>query len=77
MTKNIMLAASMTMLLVTIPGQAFAHGAAGTTESHWRDITATSAPQAAHAFNAFDATIAIPPVAPMTHRYEGGPKTND
>jgi hypothetical protein len=75
MTKNIMLAASM-MLLVTIPGQAFAH-AAGTTEPHWRDMTATSTPQTAHTFNAFDATIATPPVAPMTHRYEGGPKTND
>jgi hypothetical protein len=33
MTKNIMLAASMTMLLVAIPGQVFAH-AAGTTEPH-------------------------------------------
>ena len=40
-------------------------------------MTATSTPQAAHTFNAFDATIATPPVVPMTHRYEGGPKTND
>jgi hypothetical protein len=75
MTKNIMLAASM-MLLVAISGQAFARPA-GTTEPHWRDMTATSGRQAADSFNAFDATMATSPAAPMTHRSEGGPKTND
>ena len=76
MTKNIMLAASMTMLLVAIPGQVFAH-AAGTAEPYWREVIAPTASHAADTFNAFDATIATSPAAPMTHRYEGGPKTND
>jgi hypothetical protein len=73
MTKNIMLAASMAMLLA-ISGQAFAR-TAGSGEPHWRDMT--SAPQAAGTFNAFDATMATSPATPTTHRYEGGPKTND
>jgi hypothetical protein len=76
MTKNIMLAASMTMLLVAIPGQAFARAAA-TTEPHRHEVIAPSGRQAADTFNAFDATITTLPAAPMTHRYEGGPKTND
>jgi hypothetical protein len=75
MTKNIMLAASMTMLLA-MSGQAFAR-TTGSSEPHWRDMTATSATQAAGTFNAFDATMATSPAAPMTHRYEGGPKNND
>jgi hypothetical protein len=73
MTKNIMLAASMTMLLVAIPGQAFARAAA-TTEPHRHEVIAPSGRQAADTFNAFDATMATPST---THRYEGGPKTND
>jgi hypothetical protein len=75
MTKNIILAASMTML-VAIPGQAFAR-TAGSSEQHWREVTAPSGRQAADTFNAFDATIATSPAAPIAHRYEGGPKTND
>ena len=75
MTKNIILAASM-MTLVAISGQAFAR-AAGTSEQHWREVTAPSGRQAADTFNAFDATMATSPAAPITHRYEGGPKTND
>jgi hypothetical protein len=75
MTKNILLAASI-MLLVTIPGQAFAR-TAGTSEPHWRHVTATSGRQTADTFNAFNATMATSPAAPATHRYEGGPKTND
>jgi hypothetical protein len=75
MKKNIMLAASM-MMLVAISGQAFARPA-GTSEHHWREVTAPSGRQAADTFNAFDATMATPPAAPIAHRYEGGPKSND
>jgi hypothetical protein len=74
MTKNIILAAAMTML-VAIPGQAFAR-AAGSSEPHWREVTALSGRQAADTFNAYDAMMPTPPAAVM-HRYEGGPKTND
>ena len=75
MTKNIILAAAMAML-VAIPGQAFAR-ATGTSEPHWRDVTDLSGRQAADPFNAYDAMMATSPAAPVAHRYEGGPKTND
>jgi hypothetical protein len=75
MTKNIMLAASMAML-VAISGQAFARPA-GTGEQHWREVTAPAGRQAADPFNAYDAMMATSPAAPVAHRYEGGPKTND
>jgi hypothetical protein len=75
MTKNIMLAASM-MMLVAISPQAFAR-ATGTTEQHSREVTDLSGRQAADTFNAFDATMAAPPAASVMHRYQGGPKTND
>jgi hypothetical protein len=68
MKKNIMLAASM-MMLVAISGQAFARTAV-TSEHH-------SGRQAADTFNAFDTTLATPAAAPIAHRYEGGPKSND
>jgi hypothetical protein len=40
-------------------------------------MIAPTASHAADTFNAFDATIATSPATPTTHRYEGGPKTND
>jgi ATP-dependent protease ClpP protease subunit len=69
MTKNLALAASM-MVLIALSGPAFAR---------------TSAPEARYqaqmtehsAFGAFDQMTTPAPVAFNTHRYEGGPKSND
>jgi hypothetical protein len=69
MIKNLTLAASM-MMLVALSGQAFAR---------------TDAPHARHqsqmtdlsAFNAFDQVTAPSAAESNTHRYEGGPKSND
>jgi hypothetical protein len=37
----------------------------------------TSDQQAVRAYNAFAPAMAAPAVEPNTHRYEGGPKSND
>jgi hypothetical protein len=75
-TKNLALAASITML-VAISGQAFAR-AAGSNTRYWLEATGRSdQQQAGHAFNAFDPPMATQTVKPNAHRYHGGPKSND
>jgi hypothetical protein len=73
MTKNLALAASITML-VAISGLA----SAGAAESYTRDrpaATGRSNQQLQHAFNApYPATQTVETNA---HRYHGGPKSND
>jgi hypothetical protein len=71
MTKNLALAASI-IVLVAISGQAFAR-ATGSNTRYWPE-PAISSDQAMHAF---DPAMAAPAVQPNTHRYEGGPKSND
>ncbi len=63
MTKNLALAASITML-IAISGQAFAD-------------TASSDRQVVNAFNAFDPAMASQTAEPNAYRYHGGPKSND
>jgi hypothetical protein len=76
MTKNLALAASITMLVV-ISGQAFAR-AAGSNTPYWLEATGRSdQQQARHAFNAFDPPMVTQTAEPNTHRYHGGPKSND
>jgi hypothetical protein len=75
MTKNLVLAASMTMLM-TLSGQALAGQALARTatadERYWPEATA---PSHQH-FNAFGSATAQT-VEPNAHRYHGGPKSND
>jgi hypothetical protein len=75
MTRNLALAASIIML-VAISGQAFAR-ATGSNTRYWPEPAISSDQQAVHAYNAFDPAMAAPAVEPNTHRYEGGPKSND
>jgi hypothetical protein len=76
MTKNLALAASITML-IAISGQAFAR-AAGSNTRYWPEATGRSdQQQAVHAFNAFDQPMATQTVEPNPYRYHGGPKSND
>ena len=75
-TKNLALAASITTLLA-ISGQAFA-GTAAPDARYWSGATAPlDRPQAARAFNAFDAAVATQWIEPNAYRYHGGPKAND
>jgi hypothetical protein len=74
MTKNLALAASITML-VTISGQALA-GAAAPKARYWPTATDPSGRQVVRAFNAFDPAMATQTVDPNAHRYHGGPKLN-
>jgi hypothetical protein len=74
MTKNLALAASITML-VAISGQAFA-GTAAPKARYWSKATDPSDRQVGHAFNAFDSAMATQTVEPNAHRYYGGPKSN-
>jgi hypothetical protein len=74
-TKNLALAASMTML-VAISGLESAR-AAGSHTRDWPAATRRSDQQLRHAFNA-----SYPAMAPQTvdnnkYRYHGGPKSND
>jgi hypothetical protein len=73
MTKNLALAASIAML-VAMSGQALAATAAP-NESHWSKAAGRA--RAVHAFNAFDTAMPTQTTASITHRYEGGPKSND
>jgi hypothetical protein len=66
---NLALAASM-MMLIALSGPAFARTSAPETR-HQTQMTEHSA------FGAFDQMTASTPVALNTHRYEGGPKSND
>jgi hypothetical protein len=84
MTKIFAIAASI-MMLVAISGQASARATASNAQ-YGPEATVFSDQQAARAFNAYNAynydaynafDPAMPMVAPNTHRYEGGPKTND
>jgi hypothetical protein len=75
MTKNLALAASITML-VAISGLA----SAGAAESYTRDRPAATGPsdqQVRHAFNVSYPMIATKTVETNPHRYHGGPKSND
>jgi hypothetical protein len=73
MTKNLALAASITML-VALSGQAFA---AAPHARYWPEATGRSDRQMDRAFNAFDSTMATQTAEPNAYRYHGGPKTND
>ena len=73
MTKNLALAASITML-VTISGLA----SAGAAESRTRDRPAAAGRSDQQLQHAFDATYpATQTVETNAHRYHGGPKSND
>jgi hypothetical protein len=69
MTKILPLAASM-MMLVAVSGQAFARTSAPNTR-HQHQVTDLSA------YGAFDQMPPIQDSTFNTHRYEGGPKSND
>jgi Tfp pilus assembly protein PilV len=73
MTRNLALAVSVTML-AAISGQAFA---ASAPHARHRMEAVESSQQVTDTFNAMDSMPATPAVAVNTHRYEGGPKTND
>ena len=73
MTRNLALAASV-MMLAAISGQAFA---ASATHARHRMEAVEPSQQVTDTFNAIDSAMATPTVAVNTHRYEGGPKTND
>jgi hypothetical protein len=75
MMKNLALTASIIML-VAISGQAFAR-ATGSNARYWPEAAGTPDQQAVRAYNAFAPAMAAPAVEPNTHRYEGGPKSND
>jgi hypothetical protein len=73
MTKILPLAASM-MMLVAVSGQAFARTSAPNTwhqHQHQHQVTDLSA------YGAFDQMPPIQASTFNTHRYEGGPKSND
>ena len=73
MTKNLALAASITML-VAISGLASA-GAAESYTRDWPAASGRSGQQLQHAFNAsYPATQTVETNA---HRYHAGPKSND
>ena len=74
MTKNLALAASITML-VAISEQTLA-GTAAPKARHWPTATDPSDRQVVRAFNAFDPAMATQTVDPNAHRYHGGPKSN-
>jgi hypothetical protein len=75
MMKNLVLAASMTML-IALSGQALA-GTATANERYRPEATAPSGRQTIPAFNASDRAMATQTVEPNAHRYHGGPKSND
>jgi hypothetical protein len=75
MTKNLALAASITML-ITISGQAFAD-TASPNGRYWSNATDSSDRQVVNAFNAFDPAMAAQTAEPNAYRYHGGPKSND
>jgi hypothetical protein len=75
MTKNLALAASITML-IAISGQAFAD-TASTNARYWSNATDSSDRQVVNAFNAFDPAMAAQTAEPNAYRYHGGPKSND
>jgi len=72
MTKHLALAASFAMLVAT-SGQALA-ATATPNGQYWSE--ATDRAQPVHIVGAFDAAMPAQPVS-NTHRYEGGPKSND
>jgi hypothetical protein len=74
MTKNLALAASITML-VAISGPALA-GATAPKMRYWPTATDPSDRQVVRAFNAFDPAMATQTVDPNAHRYHGGPKSS-
>ena len=74
-TKNLALAASITML-VAVSGLASA-GAAGSYTRDRPAATGRSGQQLRHAFNASHPVIATQTVETNPHRYHGGPKSND
>ena len=74
-TKNLALAASITML-VAISGLASA-GAAGSYARDWPAVTGRSDQQPRRAFNAFYPATATQTAETNVHRYHGGPKSND
>ena len=74
-TKNLALAASITML-VAISGLASAR-AAGSDSRDWPATTGRSDQQMRRAFNASYPAMATQTVETNAHRYHGGPKSND
>ena len=75
MTKNLTLAASITML-VAISGLASAR-AAGSYTRDWPAATSRSDQQVLNAFNASDPAMPTQTVDNNKYRYHGGPKYND
>jgi hypothetical protein len=73
-TKNLALAASITMMVV-ISGLASAR-AAGSYTLDWPAATGRSGQQVRNAFNAYPA-MATQTVDNNRYRYHGGPKSND
>ncbi len=75
MINNLVLAASMTML-ITLSGQALA-GTATPNARYRPEATARSDRQMVPAFNVSGSAMARQTVQPNAHRYLGGPKYND
>jgi hypothetical protein len=75
MIKNLVLAASMTMLM-TLSGQALA-GTATPNARYLPEATAHSDREMVPSFNAFGSAMAPQTDEPNAHRYHGGPKYND
>jgi hypothetical protein len=74
-TKNLALAASITML-VAISGLASAR-AAGSHTRDWPVASGRSDQQVRRAFNASYPAMTTQTVDADAHRYHGGPKSND
>jgi hypothetical protein len=75
MTKTLSLAASM-MPLLAISGPALARDEAPNAP-HWHTMAAPADRQTPQAYGSFDQTTIMQTAEPNTHRYEGGPKSND
>lgn len=75
MVNNLVLAASMTML-IALSGQALA-GTATPNARYRPEATARPDRQMVPAFNVSGSAMASQTVQPNAHRYHGGPKSND
>jgi hypothetical protein len=75
MTKNIVLAASITMLVASSGLESA--GAAGSHTRDWPAATHRPDQRLRHAFNASYPANATQTVETNAHRYHGGPKSND
>jgi hypothetical protein len=75
-TKRLVLAASMVAIVATA-GQATARTVAHEQYRPSEAAPMSEAQRPANAFDTFDSTMPSQAIEQTTHRYEGGPKSND